>query len=230
MFVCYNAACMKRIGFILLLTAALAALPAAPEAPKDIIARLEQNLSALSSFQANFEQTSFASSVATPLKENGRLYFKKPDLMRWEYIDPEPKTYIYKDEVFLSYFPEDNQLWRQRLPKEKYETEILALLAGQARLAEKYVIESSPFPGGEKNAAQLKLMPREEEGENAYILLEIDRKTWMILRAIFFDWAGNKTEFTFSRIKVNPRFSKDLFDLKVPPDCEIIEDEGPRKK
>jgi outer membrane lipoprotein-sorting protein len=150
--------------------------------------------------------------------------------MRWEYTNPEPKTYIYKDEVFLSYFPEDNQLWRQRLPKEQYETEILALLAGQARLAEKYIIESSPFPGGERNSAQLKLTPREEEGENAYILLEIDRKTWMVLRAIFFDWAGNKTEFAFSRIRVNPRFSKDLFDLKVPPDCEIIEDEGPRKK
>ena len=168
---------MKRIGFILLWTTVLAVLSAAQETPQAIIARFERNLAALASFQANFEQTSFASAIATPLKENGRLYFKKPDLMRWEYTNPEPKTYIYKDEVFLSYFPEDNQLWRQRLPKEQYETEILALLAGQARLAEKYIIESSPFPGWERNSAQLKLTPREEEGENAYILLEIDRKT-----------------------------------------------------
>jgi len=29
-------------------------------------------------------------------------------------------------------FPEDNQLWRQTIPKEKYETEIMALLAGRA--------------------------------------------------------------------------------------------------
>lgn len=52
----------------------------------------------------------------------------------------------------------------------------------------------------------------------------------MIQRAILFDWAGNKTEYGFSKIKTNPRFFKDQFEIKVPPDCEIIEDAAPRKK
>ena len=149
--------------------------------------------------------------------------------MRWEYGPPEPSIYVYKEGLNLSYFPEDNQLWKQKISREEYETGILGILVGKARLAEKYVIESSPFPGGEKGSAQVKLSSR-EEGDQSYILLEIDPKSWMLRRAVLFDWAGNKIEYGFSRIKTNPTLAKDLFEIKVPPDCEIIEDAGPRKK
>jgi len=220
---------MKKIGSLLAILAVSAAFLPAQQTPRTTIARLEKMLQSLDSFQTDFEQTQFSTSLSTPLKQKGKLYFKKPDMMRWEYEAPEPSIYVYKEGLFLSYFPEDNQLWRQKIPPEQYENEILGFLAGKARLAEKYIIEPSPFPGGDKNSAQLKLIPK-EEGENAYILLEIDQKSWMIRRAILFDWTGNKIEYGFGRIKTNPRLSKDLFEIKVPPDCEIIEDEGPRKK
>jgi outer membrane lipoprotein carrier protein len=220
---------MKRIGFYIAMMAVSTILYSAPQTPLDIIARLEKTLSSLDSFQADLVQTTFSTSISKPLQEKGRIYFKKPDLMRWEYTDPETYTYVYGEGMLLSYFPEDNQLWRQKISLEQYETEIPALLAGKAHLAEKYVIEPSPFPGAGPNAAQLKLTPK-EEGDTDYILLEIDQKSWMIQRAILFDWAGNKTEYGFSKIKTNPRFSKDQFEIKVPPDCEIIEDAAPRKK
>jgi outer membrane lipoprotein carrier protein len=92
--------------------------PLAQTAPLDIIARLEQNLRGLTSFQADFEQTSSSSSLSTPLKEKGRLFVKKDDLMRWDYTDPEKKTFVFNAGLLLSYFPEDNQLWRQRIPPE----------------------------------------------------------------------------------------------------------------
>jgi len=53
--------------------------------------------------------------------------------------------------------------------------------------------------------------------------LEIDEKTWLIRKAIFFDWAGNKTEFRFSRMKTNVKIPQSFFELKVPSDVEIIE-------
>ncbi len=199
------------------------------ESPQDIVAKVEQRLAALQSFQADFEQAYYATTISNPLKERGRVYLKKPDLVRWEYKDPEEKVIVFKAGLLLTFIPEDNQLYRQQLAKEQYETEILAVLAGQGHLVDNYVIEPSPFPGEGVHVSQLKLIPK-EEGEYTHILLEIDKRTWFLRKAIFFDWAGNKNEFSFSKIRTNARLPDGLFEIKVPPDCEIIDDTEPRKK
>jgi len=201
----------------------------AQESSRDIVAKVEQKLASFQTFQADFEQTYYATTISRPLKEKGRVYLKKPDRVRWEYKEPEEKVIVFKEGTLLTYMPEDNQLFRQRLTEEQYETEILALLAGKGHLLDKYGVEPSPFPGAGANSSQLKLTPK-EEGEYTHILLEIDKKTWLLGKAIFFDWAGNKNEFLFSKIRTDNRLSNDLFEIKVPPDCEIIDDAAPRKK
>ena len=141
---------------------------------------------------------------------------------------PRKNIFVFKAGLLLSYFPEDNQLWRQNIPPEKYETEILALLAGRGGLAKKYIVEDSPFPESAPGSAQLKLTPR-EEGEYSYLLLEIDRKSALIRRAIFFDWGGNRNQYVFTRFKSGVRLADAVFEIKVPSDCEIIDETGPIK-
>ncbi len=192
-------------------------------AVEDIALKVERKLRSVQSIQSNFNQIYYSSSVSEPLTEKGKFYFKKPDLMKWEYKDPEEKIFLYREGVFLLYVPEDKELYRSYSSKEKYESEILSLLSGKKRLNDDYLIEPSPFPSENKEAPQLKLTPR-EESEYTHILLEIDEKTWLIRRAIFFDWAGNKNEFKFSQIKTGVRLSNKVFELKVPADVEIIED------
>jgi outer membrane lipoprotein carrier protein len=220
---------MRKALIFLVGIPAVMIFSAAQDFPREIVAKVELTLASLQSFQADFEQTYSATTISNPLKERGRVYLKKPNLVRWEYKDPEEKVIVFKEGILLTYMPEDNQLFRQKLAKEQYETEILALLAGKGHLVDRYLIEPNPFPGEGGNISQLKLTPK-EEGEYTYILLEIDKKTWLLRKAIFFDWAGNKNEFFFNKIRTNTRLPDDLFEIRVPPDCEIIDDAAPRKK
>jgi outer membrane lipoprotein carrier protein len=197
--------------------------------PQDILIRAEKALAALNSFQADFEQAFFSTTVSTPLKEKGRFFYQKTGLMRWVYEGPSSQIIVLKDGVLETYDPEENQLRRQKLPREQTDTAIFGLLSGQARLSETYNVENNPFPGAEGPVHQLKLTPK-EEGETAYILLEIDARTDLLRRVILFDWAANKNEFTFSRRKINPRLGPDTFKIAVPPGCEIIDDVTPRKR
>jgi len=244
---------MRRIGVVIVAPALLVAglwslllfAPAAPASaeasaagraaetavtPQEAVARLEKTLAALTSFQADFEQTSYLASMARPMREKGRLSVQKPDMMRWEYEGPEPKTYVYRQGLLLTYIPEDKQLIRQRLPEEQSGADMRGLLTGKSRLTEEFAVEDSPFPGGARGVVQIKLTPKNQEGETSYLLFEIDSKNWMIRRVIRFDWAGNKTEYAFSRFKADPKLPKDAFEIKVPADCEIIDEPGPRKK
>lgn len=196
---------------------------------REILLRTEKTLAALSSLQADFEQAYFSATVSTPLREKGRLYYRKPGRMRWEYQSGTSQVVVFSGGVLETYDPEENQLIRQEIPEDQAQGTIFGFISGEARLAETYRAEKSPFPGAEGPVHQLKLTPI-EEGETAYILMEIDARTDLLRRVILFDWAGNKNEFAFSRLKINPSLEPGLFTLQVPADCEIIEDAGIRKR
>lgn len=210
---------MKHIAWLFLLS-----LLSSPYTAEDIALRAETKLRSLRSIQAKFEQVYYSSTVSTPLREKGNFYFKKPALMKWEYKDPEERTYLLKEGFFLEYIPEDNQIIKYDLSREEHEPEILSILSGQKGIVDNYSVEFSPFPTKNSKALQLKLTPKQEDTDT-FILLEIDEKTWLIQKAIFFDWAGNKMEYRFSKIKTNVRLAKDVFELKVPPGVEIIENQ-----
>jgi outer membrane lipoprotein-sorting protein len=142
--------------------------------------------------------------------------------MRWEYTDPENNIYLYKGDRFQWYFSEDNQLMRGLISDEGQESEILNILTGRKDLSDFYAVEFSPFPTDNSQNTQIKLTPKQED-DGSFLLLELDKKKWLIHKIIFMDWEGNKTEFHFSKIKTNASLPKNIFELKLPSDVEIIE-------
>lgn len=209
---------MKR--FFCLLT--LLALSFAQTA-QEVALRVENALRSYQSFQANFEQFYYSATISTPLHEKGKLYFKKPNLMKWEYQDPEEKVFLIKDDLFWDYNKEEKQLIKYDLSQGEQNTEVISLLSGKVALLDNYSVELNPFPTENANTIQIKLTPKDEEFADTFLLLEVDEKTWFIQTLISFDWTGNRTEFRFSKIKTNVTLQNKTFELRVPPDVEIIE-------
>ena len=220
---------LKRKRFVWLLLVLFPSFASPLQAPQTVALNIEKAFASLRSLRADFEQSYYSASIATPLLEKGKLYLQKPDLMRWEYLEPERNIFIYKEGVSLAYFPEDNQLFRHALSPEEKDWAIFSLLAGRAKIADTYIIEPADFPSDRKSPVQIKLVPK-AEGEVSYILLEADPETWLLDKAILLDWAGNKQEFRFSGLKLNPRLDPRTFELDVPADCEVIDDLPPVKK
>ncbi len=208
---------MKRVCWIIILS-----LFSFSQTAEDTAMQLEKMLHSTQTLEARFEHNYYSAVVSTPLKEKGKLYFKKPDLMRWEYTDPENNVYLFKGDTYQWYFAEDNQLMRGSISEEGHESEILHLLTGQKKLLDFYTVSNSTFPTDNPQNAQIKLTPKQGE-EESYLLLEIEKDKWLIRTIIFMDWEGNKTEFRFSRIKTNASLPKNIFELKLPSDVEIIE-------
>jgi len=217
---------MSRFIFFLVFNLVLVIL-AFPQAkagqtPEEIALKLEARLKSITSLQADFKQFYYSSASAEPLTGQGKFYLRKPDRMRWEYEAPEKQVFLYNRGQFWLYFPEDKQLIKNAVDSPGHESEILSLISGNYSITEHYLLSFNPFPSDRQDVYQLKLMPK-EEGEFRYILLEIDRTNWLITKAVFFDQAGNKLEYWFTRLKTGATLSDKLFELKVPPDCEIIE-------
>lgn len=204
------------LGFRVL-TAAAAELAA-----DEVARRLENRLKSITTLRADFRQFYYSNSSPEPMTGQGQVFIRRPNRMRWEYSTPEKQIFLLKDNNFWLYFPEDKQLIKNAAQSEVLESEVLGLLSGNFSLSERYRIEFNPFPSDRKNVYQLRLQPV-EEGQFSYILLEIDRQTWLITKAVFFDPAGGKLEYHFSRMVTGRKIPEEIFDLRLPPDCEIIE-------
>jgi len=198
--------------------------------PEDVILRVENRLRSCETFQAEFEQYYYSSTVSVPLHEKGRLFFKKPGMMKWEYQEPEEKVFLIKDGIFWDYNKEEEQLIKYNIAEERQNSEVIALLSGQMKILDTYDVQYSPFPTENNDSKQLRLTPRDEEYADSFLLLEIDEKTWFILKIISFDWTGNKTEFHFQKFGTNVSFDDDTFELKIPPGTEIIDNQEIKKE
>ena len=226
----YNSRRMKRplVSFALVLLVFRAEPLPFNISPQEAARNIEKTFASLHSLKADFEQAYYSASLATPLLEKGKLFLQKPDSMRWEYQEPERNIYVYKGGVSLAFFPEDNQLFRHTLSPEEKDWPVFSLLTGKAKITEAYTIEEAEFPTDKKESVQLKLIPL-EEGELSYILVEANPRTWLLEAVISLDWAGNKQEYRFSGFELNPRLNARIFEIEVPPGCEVIEDLPPGK-
>jgi outer membrane lipoprotein carrier protein len=219
---------MKR-GWVLFLGVLILSGEAFPVTPDEAAANLEKALRNMHSLQARFEQFYYSMTVSEPLRERGELFLQKPDLMRWQYQDPQEKVFLYAGGVLQIYLPEEKQLTRSRISPEAYDSDILGIFLAAKSLRDLYVIKDTRFPTDSARVRQIKLTPK-EEGDYSYALLEINDKTWLLHRAIFLEWSGNKREFLFTQLRTNVALPAKTFELKVPADCEVIDETGTIKR
>lgn len=228
-------AAMNRLGALAAALIVAAGIPAAQvglpaqgiaaPAAEQAVANLEKALKAVTTLQARFEQLYYSMSISEPLREKGDLYLEKPDRMRWNYRTPQEKVFLYKTGILETYLPEDKQLVRSPVAPEALDSDIFGIFLGTVSFADAYTIEDTQFPTDAARVRQVKLVPK-TEGDFSHLLLEIDETTWLLRRAIFIEWAGNKREFIFSQVKTGARIPAKTFTLKVPPGTEIIDETG----
>lgn len=192
-----------------------------PQASPSLIQQIESHLQSYQSLQARFEQTYTPVIVSEPSQESGRLYYRQPGLMRWEYSGREKRIYLIKDNILWEYLPEENQLIIYDLSSEEFNQTLLNLLSGQIDLAKDYQI--SVAESSSSRQTRITLLPHYEESEYRKIEIEIDTQDFLLRTIKFTDWSGNKTDFKFKDIKINRPLKKNLFQLEVPESTEIID-------
>jgi outer membrane lipoprotein carrier protein len=103
----------------------------------------------------------------------------------------------------------------------------LELLQGAARLEESFEIEPTPGKGkGLGGIRLLTLIPKQNGSESGKtlqrIVLEVFPKTYFIRTVSLYELNGNVSTFEFSVPQANAGVNDELFDLKVPPDVEVV--------
>lgn len=215
---------------VFVLLAALAMIPAtaAGAAPRDAgditaaISGLQKRYASVKTITADFEQTYKAPGISQT--ESGKLYMKKPGLMCWEYSRPEVKLFVADGRRSYLYTPEDRQVLVRKFTPEEFESTPLQFLLGKGDILKSFSAswehENRPRVEG---TLLIRLVPREPRSDYAYVVIEIDGRTYDLRRIVIRERTGNTSEYLLSDLAVNVKIDDKKFRFKIPKGAQVVQ-------
>lgn len=174
-------------------------------------------------FKASFKQTYLFKAYGRTQVSSGRVFFKKPGKMRWDYTAPVPKLFVSDGQMLWVYEPQESQAFRRSLRSSQLPV-ALTFMSGQGRLADEFVpkLLTPPSP----QVYLLELVPKKSAGDYQSLQLEIDRTTFAVVASTVVDPVGNtnRVEFDPKTFETNKGLPDKGFDFAPPAGVRVLED------
>jgi outer membrane lipoprotein carrier protein len=197
------------------------ALPFEGSAVEAAVAGLQQRYSKVETLSADFRQNYHGPGIEQ--SESGRVYMKRPGLMRWEYQQPETRLFVADGRETWLYTPADRQVSVRAFTSEELRNTPLQLLLGQSQILKSFIAAFERLtPPKYKGSSLLRLTPRDAQPEYAAIVVEFDTASYDLRRIIIHESSGNTSEFLLTNLAANIKLDKKLFEFKAPKNVELI--------
>jgi outer membrane lipoprotein carrier protein len=201
------------------LAALLAAVPAAESpAAAAVVRRLEERHARAGDLTARFVQSYRSGVLGHEVTERGVVSIKRPGRMRWEYKEPETKTFVSDGETFYFYVPADRQVIVRHQDEEKSVASLL--LSGRGDILGQFAAELDTPPG--EGLLRLRLTPRKAEPEIEQVIVDME-PGGQVRQIVVEDAQGNRSRFRFDDVRENVNLPDKLFHFEIPPGVEVIE-------
>lgn len=162
--------------------------------------------------EAEFEQTTLIQATQQNKKTSGKLWVKKPNMMRWETINPDANLLVSNGKTFWFYTPPFDSSDRGQVIVRKtgqVQTEFLsALINGDFEFKNKKtkIIEKSP--------REFELIPfagTAGDVKSAKVFLDVTQKK--IVKVSVEHTTGNITEIQLNKLNLSPKLDAKLFNF-----------------
>ena len=194
---------------------------------QEIVKKVDARYAQTKDLQADFVQETILEGFTTGFTSSGRLYLKKPGLLRWDYLHPsEEQIYVNGDQVMM-YVPEHQQVVKGVLTQMAASKGPLALLQGAGNLSQQFtILESADGSKDNENFPSLTLVPKPVDQTPPTIkkiVLKLFPDTYFIHGITLFEVSGNISRVTFDHIQANTGLSSSQLTFEVPPDVVVVE-------
>lgn len=198
-----------------------------PMEAREVAALVQSFYDQTTSFQADFHQTQYTKVYDRTERARGRVVFKKPGKMRWDYNRPNGQVFVSNGERLLIYQPPDEGETGGQLIERAIQDDQLPLafsfLTGTGRLDRDFRMRLlDPSRQGFPNGYVLELRPRQPTPQYDRVLFFVrivDRngsRAGIIQRVLIIDTAGNRNRFDFRSPQFNRNVPDNRFDYTPP--------------
>ena len=186
---------------------------------EDLVDGIQTEYNRYEDLKADFTQEAYNKAVGRSQKARGEVYVKKPDLMRWDYAEPDLQHFIIDGETFWWYTPENNQVIKQPVTST-FDSKIpLSFLGGVGNLKQDFHISYSKKEVRQGWSALL-LVPKKPSGNLKELIMEVEG--FEVRQVSMEDGYGNLTKILLSNIRVNQGTPVERFRFTLPPGVQVI--------
>ncbi len=195
---------------------ATTAAPAGDASLEAAITSVETFYAKIKTFKGDFTQVVKRAHLPRPLKKSGKVYFKMPGKMRWDYLQPDRVYYVSNGEVLWTYEKATKQALKMRVvDSELYDS--LKFLFGKGDLRNSFNIELGK---GYDDLTALIMTPK--KGQQNYKRLTLFAKAnGQIVRTELVDPLDNVSTITFSELTFDAELKDAAFDFKPPKGASV---------
>lgn len=186
------------------------------------VAALQRKYSGMRDLQMNFVQ-SYGWPGRQPRTESGRVFLRRPGMMRWEYREPAEKLFLSDGETIQFYLPDRKQVQKSRVGHSRDRRLPFLFLLGRGNLKRDFSsiewAREKPFFAGNRVLAAT---PGKAAGPVVEVLMEYDPGRMQLQRVSLIERGGARNDFIFTKIRENAGLGKGLFDFQAPAGVETV--------
>jgi len=191
-----------------------------------ILERVEAIYTA-SEFSAQFIQASTIKAMDISDSASGKLFIKYPGKMKWEYQEPEIQIITTDGDQLWMYRPADNQVMLGKASSFFSQGKGAGFLSDIRLLRKDFEIILEDIRFGDYY--NLKLVPREQSWDIAYVQLLVSRKTFRIAQVFTYNAYEDVTRIELKDLTFNQTFGEDFFTFQIPAGVDVLRlDETPQ--
>jgi outer membrane lipoprotein carrier protein len=184
-----------------------------------VVKKLQARYDSTTGFRADFTQEVESATLGQKVEASGKVFFKKPGRMRWEFVDPE-QLLVSDGKFFWLYQPKEKQVIKTPFAQAFSSSSPASFLLGVGRITQDF---TPTLQAQDAKTYTLRLTPKKDPEAIGLLDLEVDAKTFDILQATIIDPLGNTTRVRFSNIDRRSPFDESLFRFTVPDGVDIVD-------
>ena len=195
-----------------------------PPAIGDTVQKLQSSYEKAKDLKSDFVQEATIKSIKKTEREEGKVFFKNPKNMLWEYTKPQGKKLVINSQKAWLYLSREKVVYTQKSESIFQSKFLINFFSGSGRLKDDFTIKyAEPKALDKEGNYLLVLIPREKTAACNSVKLTIDKNNFYILQVSFDDVMGNSTTLKFSNISINTGLSQKMFQFKPPAGVQIFE-------
>lgn len=181
---------------------------------------IDSAATAISGMEAQFTHRFTPKGFKTSQVETGSVIFGKLPMMRWSYIKPEQKLFVFDGSRSWFYVPGDRQVTVGDLD-ERRKAELPFLFLGDHEARDRHFIVREQRRG---NRVMTTLQPRSASTVIRTVTVVSNAQTHRIESVEYADREGNRTAFAFSGYHP-ARTTADTFRFTPPAGVQVVQAE-----
>lgn len=172
--------------------------------------------------QADFSQSYLYKIYQRQERSQGRVVFKKPGKMRWDYAQPNGKVIVSDGRLLQVYEPgdqaESGQLLEQKIDQHQLPA-AFSFLLGKGKLVEDFHVRLLAAEGQAfRQGYVLELRPKKPQPQYERLVFYVGagNSRGVVHRMLILDAAGNRNRFDFSHLRFDHEVSEERFHFRAP--------------